>query len=395
MRRVWLAAWLSLASVTASHALPAQLPAPPAAAVTVDVTVVDRTGRSVTGLTIADFQVELDKQPRPILALTYLPSGAPMTGGVGPMFDAVTPAPAVYRLAVSPPDGASPGSEFAVAVSVSRPGARVQTAPRAIASRAAARAPGAATAPPAVTAGTSVEEQLRHAIATGRQERALPIRLGRALRRAADRTQVSLDVQIEIPATARPPLSALLGVVDGRGAIRSAGQQIAAPGDDSYRLDFSLPLAAGPYKLRFAVSDAGGTIGAIETPVSAELAVMGPFAASDLLRWTSGAGTDPRALLFDELPAGATTLGASLELYGTGTASGTADVLVRMTLGPAGTDQPPSIERIVTPESRDGALVAEAEFPLERVARGNYILRAVVQSGATVLGTASAAVVKR
>lgn len=38
----------------------------------------------------------------------------------------------------------------------------------------------------------------------------------------------------------------------------SAGQQIAAPESGNYRLEFSLPLAPGPYTLGFAAADAAG-----------------------------------------------------------------------------------------------------------------------------------------
>ena len=71
------------------------------------------------------------------------------------------------------------------------------------------------------------------------------------------------------------------------------------------------------------------------------------------------------------------------------------DLLVTMTFGPAETGAPASIERIVTPEVREGALKAEAEFPLERFGSGTYLLRAVVHSGTTVLGSVSATVIKR
>ena len=395
MRSALLTACLSLASVTAPHAEVPQPSQTDAVVVTIDVTVTDRNGRFVTGLAAADFQVELDKRARPILTIAYLAAGAPMSGGVGPMFDAVTPAPAIYRIAVAPPEGTPAGAQFSVAVVVSRPGTRVQVSPRAVATPAATRSPGVSGPVPAAAAARSVEERLRNAIATGRPERALPLRLGRALRRGADPTQVSLEVQIEIPAAAKAPLSARLGVVDSRGAIRSAGQEIDRPADGVYRLDFSLPLAPGSYKLRFAAADAAGTIGAIETAVSAELASIGPFAASDLLRWTAGAGGKPHPLFFDDLPSGAVTLGASLELYGPTLAGTTGDLLVKMTLGAADKNQPASIERVVSPEIRDGVLVAEAEFPLDRVGSGTYMLQAVVQAGTSVLGTTSATVIKR
>ena len=256
MRTVLLTAYLSLAAGWATGAGPPQSAPPVATTVTIDVTVVDRSGRSVPGLAAADFTVQLDGQAQRIVTTTYFPAGAPMAGGVGPMFDSVTAAPPVYRIVVEPPAGSPPGREFTVGVVVSRPGTRVLSDARAVAAAVSTRV---ARPAPVVEPATSLPERLRNAIATGRPERGLAIRFGRTLRRDADPAQVLLDVQIEIGASAKPPLSTLLGVVDGRGAIRSAGQDIAAAGDGgAYRLDFSLPLTPGPYKLRFAAADAAG-----------------------------------------------------------------------------------------------------------------------------------------
>lgn len=91
----------------------------------------------------------------------------------------------------------------------------------------------------------------------------------------------------------------------------------------------------------------------------------------------------------DELPAGAKTLNASLELYPVAGAALPGDVLVKLALVAAGQQQP-EIERIVTPETADGALRAEAEFPVERLAPGTYSIQATVMVGANAIGTASA-----
>ena len=50
------------------------------ALVTVDVTVLDRDGRPVPGLTAADFQVKLNGRVQPVRALTYLEAGAATAG---------------------------------------------------------------------------------------------------------------------------------------------------------------------------------------------------------------------------------------------------------------------------------------------------------------------------
>ena len=392
MRTILLTACLTLGGPGSIGAV-AQSGQPGAVAVTIDVIVLDRNGRSVADLSPADFTVELDGRAQRILAATYLAAGAPMAGGVGPVFDAVTPGSPVYRILVEPPDGTSPGKEFTVGVVVTRPNTRVQADARTVAAPDTTRG---ARPSPSASPATSVEERLRRAIASGRPERGLPISFGRTLRRGGDPAQVTLDVAIDIGASAQLPLTAVLGVVDPGGAIRSATRTLdVRPDAGPHRIEFSLPLAPGIYKLRFAVADAGGTIGAIESAVKAELAPMGTLLASDLLRWTADAGGQPRPLLLDEIPTGSSSVGSTLELYITDAANVPPDLLVRMTLGPADSRQSPSIERIVTPETRDGVFVADAEFPLQRIASGTYTLRAVVQSGTAVIGSASATVIKR
>ena len=89
MRTGLLTAYLSLAAGWTTGAGSPQSAPPVPTTVTIDVTVVDRNGRSVPGLAAADFTVQLDGQAHRIVTTTYLPAGAPMAGGVGPMFDSV------------------------------------------------------------------------------------------------------------------------------------------------------------------------------------------------------------------------------------------------------------------------------------------------------------------
>jgi hypothetical protein len=359
-------------------------------AVTIDAVVVDAAGRAIPGLAAADFKVELDGQSRRVVAVTYFPSGPPMAGAVGPAFDAVTTAPPAYRIVVQPPDGTSAGQAFAVTVTVSRPGAKVQAPARA----AAAPVTVTGTRPAAASSERkSPEDRLRAAISGGRTELGLPIQIGRAVRRGRDSASLIMDVQIEIPASASPPLSGLLGLVDPRGATRSASPQIERTAGGRHRVDLSLPLDPGAYRLRFAAIDAAGTLGAIETAVTAQLTTMGPLLASDLLRWTIDAN-GRRPFLLEEVPADAATIGATLELYATSGAAPPNDLLVKMELAETGPSASTLIERIVTPEARDGTLVADAEFPLARVVKGAYLLRASVMSGATRLGTVSATLIR-
>jgi hypothetical protein len=348
--------------------------------VTIEVSVVARGGRPVPGLTAADFEVKLDDRVAPIRAVTYLQVADKMTGAVGPSFDAVTPAvSAVYRLTIDVPPNTNPGREFSLSAIVRRPGVSVFANRRAVAA-VPGTAVAAATAPrPApVKTAPSTEEQLRSAIATGRTLQGVTIAMDRTLRRASDRGQVAIDVEVEIPSSVKGPITLAFGVVDATGAVRSGRKEVPAASDGSpYRLSFSLPVAPGTYKLRLAAADAAGAVGAQESIVDARLAAMGPFTTSDLLQSRDGA-----------------RLATVLELYPIAGAAVPADVVVKIELAAAG-NQTPEIERLVTPEPRDGMLVAEAEFALDKLTAGAYAVRATVISGATVLGTASAAFTKR
>jgi hypothetical protein len=239
-------------------------------AVTVDAGVVDANGRSVSGLVVADFTVELEGQPRRVVAATYYPAGAPMSGAIGPAFDAVSGSPPVYRLTIQPPGDTQPGREFAIVVRVNRAGAKVQ-------------APAAAVAVPVTVTGK------RAPIATARSE-----------------------------------------------------------------------------------------------TVNTQRTVIDTLLVSRIRRWTEDA--NGRMPLTDELPAGVTTIGATVELSLSPGSAVPADLLIALTLGTTGPNAATLIERIVTPVERDGVLAADAEFPLERFAPGTYRLTATVKSGTRVLG---------
>ena len=380
MRNIAAVTWCLLTAAAANGEPHAQVPVSDGAPVVViEVSVLARGGRPVPGLTAADFEVKLDDRVAPIRTVTYVQGADTMTGGVGPTFDAVTPGiSAIYRLTVAAPPNTNAGREFSLTATVRKPGVSVFADRHAVAVIPGTAASASNTPAAPVKASLSVEEQLRSAIATGRTLDGVSITIGRTLRRAPDRRQVALDVDVEIPSSVKGPIVAAFGVVDRTGAIRSGRQQVEAASDSSpYRLSFTLPVAAGTYKLRFAAADAAGAVGAQESIVDARLAAMGPFMASDLLQSREG-----------------TRLATVLELYPIAGTAAPADVVVKIELAAAG-DQTPGIERLVTPEARDGMLVAAAEFALDKLAAGAYAVRATVISGAAVLGTVSATFTKR
>jgi hypothetical protein len=347
-------------------------------AVTVDATVVDGDGRPVPRLGADDFAVELDGQPRRIVSVTYLAAGAPMAGAIGPTFDAVTAGPAVYRLVVQPPDGTVAGREFALAVTVRRPGAKVHAPPRVAA--APITVTGTLRAP--ATGAMTTDERLRDALATGRVERGIPIRVARAVTRGTEPSKVTLHLGFYVPAGR--PVSPLFGFVNERGAVRTALVPLERE-HETYLATVNLLLDEGAYKVRFAVVDDTGALGAVELAGNARLHRLGPLLASDLVRWTWDSSDRPLPAL-DEIPAGG-LMRMSLELYPVAGAATPPDVLVKMEFA--------GIERIVTPESRDGKLVADAEFPLDAVPAGTYAMQATVLSAGAPLGTVSSTLIKR
>src|SRR5918995_4847358 len=128
----------------------AQVAPPSGVIITIDAIVSDRSGKPIAGLSPSDFAVELDGRAASVRSITYLANGVPMSGAVGPSFDAVTPGtPPVYRLVVIAPDGAEPDKEFRVVVTVNRPEAKVQADPRVRALAPARAAPANPAAPSA------------------------------------------------------------------------------------------------------------------------------------------------------------------------------------------------------------------------------------------------------
>lgn len=189
--------------------------------VTIDVTVVGRTAASAN-LAASDFEVEFDGRVQTVRAVERRPAGAAteMAGAVGPVFDAAPmPPSAFYRLSIDVPEGLK--QDAAIEVRLKRGDLSVLSARR-----------GSVTPPPASNAAPaaagSVADRLRDAVARGRASAAIPVAVGRSIRRAADASQVTMDLAIDIPAATAGPVTAMVGIVDARGAIRSASRTLDA-----------------------------------------------------------------------------------------------------------------------------------------------------------------------
>ena len=316
-------------------------------------------------------------------------------GSADPFFQRIAVASsAVYRLAVEPPADAAPGKDFSLVATVKRSGLTALTNKRAMVT-----APDAATtsttslAPPKAAPAkgvVTVDDQLRAAMNAGRAFDGVPVTMTSAVRRAAEPGQLEIGIRVQIPSTAKGPLTAVFGVVDEAGKLRSGRKVIDAPPEgEGYGLTFAIPVAPGPYRLRFAVADASGRVGAVEKAVRAELAPMGPFAVGDLQ--TSWLDADEKEQAdfppADDLPPAAKTLSVSLELFQLAGAAVPRDIIVKVTFG--------TIERIVVPSSDSGIWRAEAQFSLDRVTAGSYPVEATVMVEGKAVGSRSAVVKKR
>lgn len=301
---------------------------------------------------------------------------------------------AVYRLGIEPSPDLEPSSVTRVEAKVNRRGLFVHANRHGVAPAAAAVA---ALAP-------TTDDRLRAAIGNGQSHGAVPVRVATALRRSANGATLDLGVNAEVPASVRGPLVAMFGLVndaDAFGAMTSGRRELEAPpGGGPFQLSVSLPVAEGTYRLRVAMADATGALGALEVPVDAVLSRMGPLVASDLMTaWVDAAG---KAHLFslEELPPAATSLQVLFELYAPpGGAAGVLDALkndvqVELTLTKAGEAEPVE-ERSVVPQFSPGVLRVMAEFSTDSLTPGTYRLRARVRTGDQVAGSAIVTVKKR
>jgi VWFA-related protein len=311
---------------------------------------------------------------------------ADLTGGtyyqvVGlsdPFFERVALATsALYELGVEAPDKSAPGRDFALAVHVDRSGVTTRANRHALV--------------PVPVAPVPVETRLDQAVASGTPLYGIPISLGTSIRRGASTSDLTVDLDMEIPAATPGPLTLVFGVADAMGLIRQGRKTIDTPAAGAdYRVSLAVPVPAGSYRMRLAVADANGVVGSVETPVKAVLGRIGPFLASDLLTGWSSADGPLQFVALERLPATAAHLVGVLELYPDAGAAIPADVQVKLTI--LTPDETPIDERDVTPKDVGGVLRVEAPFDLQYVPAGPYILRATVSIGGAAVGTASTTV---
>lgn len=288
---------------------------------------------------------------------------------------------AVYRIGVEAPADATLAKPMTVTASVRKPGLAVHANRQAV-------LPGPAVQP-------SAAEQVTSAIKEGQPLFNVPIRLAVARRRASG-DQVELGVGMEVPSSVKGPLTMTFGLVDQKGELRQGSRPLAVPPPNSdYRLTFPMPVAPGKYSLRFAVTDATGSVGSLETSIDAKLMTMGTLNASDVLTWWTDTTGKAQFLALDQVPAGVANLGAGIELYPQPGTNFPENVKVKMSLVSTAMAAAVSVvEKEVTPLAGDNMLRAEAMLPLANVPAGSYILKASVTVAGKQIGEASALIRK-
>jgi VWFA-related protein len=286
-----------------------------------------------------------------------------------------------YRLGIEAPILTDKHRYLATKVSVNRSGATVRVNREALM---------ASIAP----ANVPIGDQLKTMLSQGGAAFGVPITVGTAQRRNPTTQALELGVNVQVPASVHGPLIVMFGLVNSAGQIANAGRGDVAPpppGED-YQVAFPVPIEAGKFQLRLVVADAQGNIGSVERNVTGDLAHLGAFSVSDLFTMWAGADRKPRFLALERLPEGASTLGASLELY-PDNPSAAPDVIVRFELLALGSNAA-ILEREITPSVVGTVRSAIAELPMDDLLPGTYLVRATVVERGVVTGVVATTIRK-
>jgi len=242
-----------------------------------------------------------------------------------------------------------------------------------------------ALVPGATAASEPVEQQLRNRLAQGGIAFGVPIALATAVRGGSGGA-VRVAVDAQMPASTTGPLIALYGLVDAKGAMVESGRrELSASTTGDYRVTFDAPVAPGGYRLRFAVADATGNIGAVQHDVNATLTRFDRVQVSDVILTSAGADGTSRFLALDALPAGAVSLRAAVELYPDQPAAAPG-MSVRLALLRADTSATVAA-RDVVPAGTDGTLAAVATLPIGGLEPASYIVQVTVLDRGVPVGT--------
>jgi hypothetical protein len=287
---------------------------------------------------------------------------------------------AVYRLGIELPAKVVDTTDLRAKVKVLRDGVLVRSTGRALAEEA--------------SVPLTREEAIKMALEHGSEARAVPLSVATRIRKdAAGGVQIMVDARI--PGEAAAPVSAVFGLVDASGKIvLNSRREVAATTGVEHQILFAMRAEPGDYRLRFVAADGADRIGSTEVPVAARFARAGPFGLSDVLTVFFDAAGAQTFSAADDIPASATQLSATLEMYPDGTVASGAATTVHVVLSPEGSTSA-SQEVTVTPTSANDRWTAASDLALTALAAGRYTLRMDVIHNGAVIGSQSRVLRKR
>ncbi len=262
-----------------------------------------------------------------------------------------------YLARVSRDPADTPGEVLDITVHVSRPGVTIWRAPRLLITR-----PPAATAPLAPASLTDIMRQPG-------LSRDLPLRIaGHVFRQDSDRVRVA--VTLDSPDGAAELSEAIIGLFDPSGRL-AAGVDMNAAALTSRPIVAALDAPPGVYRLRAAVRESSGRVGSVDVAVDAQLTRVATLSTGSLMLGLSRDGAFIPMLALTTEP----TAFALIELYGEGAGRAAVTFEVAPTLnGPAVMTMPGRLEASPDPTR----IVVTAALPIQRLAPGDHVVRAII-----------------
>ena len=287
---------------------------------------------------------------------------------------------AVYRLGIELPAKVVDTADLRAKVKVLRDGVLVRSTGRALAEEA--------------SVPMTREEAVKMALEHGSESRGVPLSVSTRVRKdVAGGVQIMVDARI--PGNTAAPISAVFGLVDASGKIMLNSRRDVTPTTGvEHQILFTMRAEPGDYRLRFVAADGADRIGSTEVPVTARFARAGPFGLSDVLTVFFDAGGVQSFSASDDIPASATQLSATIELYPDATLTSGATASVHIVLSPEGIAYA-SREVTVTPTSANDRWTAAGDLALTDLAAGRYTLRVDVIHNGAVIGSKSRVLRKR
>jgi VWFA-related protein len=271
-----------------------------------------------------------------------------------------------YLLGVEADPSTRDGKPHGIKVDVDRSGVTVRSRRQLIANR---------PLPPPRTP----EEALVPAFSSPTPIAALPIRVATFSMRGAGEKNIQLMIQAEVGADYAVQKSVVLGFViadkNDRVVQRRAGNSSLrpiVPGQPSaLQFTTSVTLDPGDYTMKLAVAD-GDRVGSVEHAVHAALGTAGAIAFSDLV--VGGTGSAKPAMPPPVGPIIRTDcVQGVVEAYG----AAAADVRGRLEIASAA-DGPASVSAAMAVASGNARAVLTQVLPIQDLAAGRYVLRAVL-----------------